>query len=127
MKRALVFLLATVACGGSYEAAPSQAPSNTSPSGTSPAVPEGGAAHTSNTAEPPPPGIASARAEIDRDEQRIAAARSDCEEACRALASMERAADHLCALDSGAECTRVRERVEAARERVRTSCGECSR
>ena len=124
MKRAL-FLLAVVACGGSYEAAPSQSPSSTSPSST--VAPEAAGASVHNAAQPPPPGIASARAEIDRDEQRIAAARSDCDEACRALASMERAADHLCALDSGAECTRVRERVEAARERVRSSCGECSR
>ena len=120
MKRVwCVAMLAAAACGGAAESAPSQSPSGTTPE----AVPENAGAH--DTAEPP--SVASARAEVDRAEQQISAAQSDCTEACRALASMERAADHLCALDSGSECARVRQRVEAARERVRTSCGECSR
>ena len=126
MKRAAVALAFVVAaCGGSAE--PSQTPSNA----VSP-PPEGSTdVHTatpSNTGGGArSPEIAGARAEIDRAEERIAAAQSDCAEACRALASMERAADHLCALDSGAECSRVRSRVEAARERVRATCGDCGR
>ncbi len=75
----------------------------------------------------PTPEIAGARGELDRAERQLSSSLGDCAAACRALASMERAADHLCALDAGAECSRARERVEAARERVRTSCGGCGR
>ena len=70
--------------------------------------------------------VAGARNELDRAEAQIGAATGDCATACRALASMERAANHLCALDSGRECDHARERLAAARERVRTSCGGCT-
>ncbi|HEY1958946.1 MAG TPA: hypothetical protein VGH28_25210 [Polyangiaceae bacterium] len=120
MKRAGWLLIASVAaCGGAAEA-PSQTPAGASAAPTSP---ESAGQRNEST----PEAVVSARSEVDRAEQRISAAQSDCAEACRALASMERAAEHLCALDSGAECTHVRERVEAARERVRSTCGECSR
>ena len=66
-----------------------------------------------------------ARGELDRSEAQVNAAMSDCATACRALESMERAAEHLCALDDGSECGRARERLEAARQRVRASCGGC--
>ena len=47
-----------------------------------------------------------------------------CATACRALASMQRATDHLCGLagDSDARCTGARDRVRGARERVTSSC-----
>jgi hypothetical protein len=66
-----------------------------------------------------------ARGDLDRAESQVSAAMSDCATACRALESMERAAEHLCALDGGSECGRARERLEAARQRVRASCGGC--
>lgn len=56
------------------------------------------------------------------DEQRPAA--DPCTVACRALASMERAAGHLCGLsgDSDPTCTSARERVKAASARVAARC-----
>lgn len=50
-----------------------------------------------------------------------------CALACRALASMERATDHLCGLagDADERCTGARGRVERARERVAASCPTC--
>lgn len=79
-----------------------------------------------NTSRPQAPEVAGARHELDDAEGRLNAAQNDCAAACRALASMERAAEHLCALESGTECGHARDRVEAARERVRAHCGGCA-
>jgi hypothetical protein len=74
-------------------------------------------------------GRAAARVELARAEAALAAAQGDCAVACRALASMQRATDHLCALvedsDDGRRCEDARKRLLAARNRVRSSCGEC--
>jgi hypothetical protein len=53
---------------------------------------------------------------------------SPCETACRALASMDRSATHICSLagDDSDHCSNARERVRSATERVRQSCSECS-
>jgi hypothetical protein len=47
-----------------------------------------------------------------------------CAVACRALASMERAANHLCGLSGEAQppCTSARDRVKAANDRVAARC-----
>jgi len=120
MRRALALLaVAVAACGGS-EAAPSQTPSTTEKAAPEATTAGGGATNLA-------PEVAGARNDLDRAERDVAAAQADCAAACRALSSMERAAEHLCALDGGAECTRARERVEAARERVRAACGGCER
>ena len=66
-----------------------------------------------------------ARDELARAESEVAAAQKDCASACRALASMERAAKSLCDLGGADECSQARARVEAARDRVRSSCGSC--
>jgi hypothetical protein len=66
-----------------------------------------------------------ARDELARAESELAAAQKDCASACRALASMERAAKSLCDLGGADECLQARARVEAARDRVRSSCGSC--
>jgi hypothetical protein len=125
MKRAVAVVALLAGCGGS--AAPSMAPANTDGDHTS-ATPED--AHPSvqqnQTRQPSAPEIAGARSDLDRAESQVSAATGDCATACRALASMERAAQHLCALDSGRECDRARERLAAARERVRSSCGGCN-
>jgi hypothetical protein len=100
------------ACGGAEAASPtSAAPDNkTAPEAAgSTVVPEVGAA----------------RADFDRAENQVGAATGDCAAACRALASMQRAADHLCSVDGGPECARARQRVDTARERVQASCGQC--
>lgn len=72
---------------------------------------------------------AAARVELARAEAALAAAQGDCAQACRALASMQRATNHLCALvegsDDGRRCEDARRRLLAARDRVRSSCGEC--
>jgi hypothetical protein len=79
--------------------------------------------------QPKPPGVDTyrfnARDELNRAESQIAAAPKDCMSACRALASMERAAKSLCDLGGADECSQARARVEAARDRVRSSCGSC--
>jgi hypothetical protein len=51
-----------------------------------------------------------------------------CTRACKALASMQRAADQLCELDgeSSPRCKSVRARVRSARHLVRSTCPTCS-
>ena len=131
------------ACGGGS----AQAPSSVTPAGQGegapppsypPAVPQATTGVTP-TDEPqphngavqprPPPPVdnyrSNARDELNRAEAQIAAAPKDCMSACRALASMERAAKSLCDLGGADECSQARARVEAARDRVRSSCGSC--
>lgn len=86
---------------------------------------------------PPPPdqpaerGAAriAARADLDRALRDLESPASDCESACRALASMERATSHLCSLaeepDDQRRCDDARLRLTAARGRVRAACGGC--
>ncbi|XXX82132.1 hypothetical protein WMF30_25565 [Sorangium sp. So ce134] len=51
-----------------------------------------------------------------------------CETACRALASMSRAAQHLCGLagDADARCDAARTRVKSATDRVEARCPRCA-
>ncbi|HEX8796212.1 MAG TPA: MYXO-CTERM sorting domain-containing protein [Polyangiaceae bacterium] len=63
-------------------------------------------------------------AEIDRDLAQ--AMGSDCDTACRALDSMRRATDRLCALDPGDRCTRARQKLANATTRVRSACPSCA-
>jgi hypothetical protein len=60
-------------------------------------------------------------------QQAPAAQPSPCATACRALASMRRASEHLCALagDGDPRCGAARERVHRADERVREACPAC--
>ena len=117
-----------VACGGA--AAPPEA---TTPSSNGAGASGGTSApeispqstHTNTDGDARAMRMNAARGELDRAESQVGAATSDCAAACRALESMERAAEHLCALDAGSECGRARERLEAARQRVRASCGGC--
>ncbi len=128
MKRAAIaFALFVAGCGGAAQ--PSMAPPAQNDGEHTMTTPESTGQPTvqsdSGGRQPNAPEIAGARSDLDRAESQIAAATGDCATACRALASMERAAQHLCALDSGRECDRARERLAAARERVRSSCGGC--
>ncbi len=70
-----------------------------------------------------------ATVEWERARAALDAAASDCALACRALASMERALVHLCALatlpDDRPRCEEARRRLLDARERVRRACGSC--
>ena len=51
-----------------------------------------------------------------------------CETACKALASMKRASEHLCSLagDGDERCSAGRDRLAKAGERVRGSCPSCA-
>lgn len=51
---------------------------------------------------------------------------SDCGLACRALGSMKRATDRLCALDPGDRCVKARQQLADATDHVRASCPECA-
>jgi hypothetical protein len=63
------------------------------------------------------------RAEIESDF--AVTERADCSLACRALDSMRRATDRLCALDPGDACADARAKVRRSTERVRSACGDC--
>lgn len=69
--------------------------------------------------------LPAARADWQKNEHDFDLAASDCTLACKALASLERAADHLCAVAEPDECTDARARVDRARRAVQTQCGGC--
>jgi len=72
------------------------------------------------------PRLAAARGELERAAADLEAGLAECTSACRALASMERAADHLCELDGAKECSSAKERVERARAKVKSSGCSCA-
>jgi predicted RNA-binding Zn-ribbon protein involved in translation (DUF1610 family) len=103
------------------------------PFATPPAAPE-----PSPPPPPPPPAATVAPApSTDQANERKAAdasppalsatALDSCSTACSALASMTRAAEHLCSLAGAADtrCTSARTRVHAATTRVHASCPTC--
>ena len=51
---------------------------------------------------------------------------SDCTTACRALASIRRAADKICELEPGDRCTAGRAKADEATRRVREACPDCA-
>jgi hypothetical protein len=75
--------------------------------------------------------LALSRAQRDLDVARreLEVAAGDCQSACRALGSMDRAAGRLCDLatlpDEIRRCDEAKRRLHAARDRVRSTCGEC--
>ena len=97
---------------------------------------------TGKTAPPPPSAntgatptlvddIPHAKIAFDQSEAAFTASGTDCAQLCKALASMQRAADHLCDLTKdGADlekqkCTDARVRVTSAKDRVAKVCGGC--
>lgn len=91
-------------------------------------------------AQPPPP-LSPSESSMSRPMRMLAddlvvaesamlTAGHDCTSACRALRSMQRAAARLCSIaatdDEREVCRRAQERVRGARERVRSSCGQCT-
>jgi hypothetical protein len=78
-----------------------------------------------------PAGRARVRLSEARRELDIAASDRDCARACRALESMERAAQQVCELARSAEergeCASATAQVEKARDRVNSACGSCPR
>jgi hypothetical protein len=83
-------------------------------------------------AQPPPPTGTTAPgpktpAEARGAERPSKAVGDPCATACRALASMRRAVDHLCGLagDTDPRCGDARTRVKSATDRVRAQCSAC--
>ena len=60
------------------------------------------------------------------EDQAAALSTDDCTTACKALASMQRAADRLCKMDPGPSCTKARATVDSATRRVRDACPTCA-
>lgn len=50
---------------------------------------------------------------------------ADCSAACRALSSIRRAAERICALEPGPRCDAAREKAADATRRVREACPDC--
>jgi hypothetical protein len=71
-----------------------------------------------------PSDIASLEDEIAR--ARVALQTEDCATACKALSSLLRAADKLCALDPGPRCSAARAKADDATSRVRAACPDCA-
>lgn len=73
--------------------------------------------------------IQSAANEVDSSQRELDVAAGDCRNACRALASMDRAAGRLCGLTQGdpepRRCDDAKQRVYSARDRVKATCGQC--
>ena len=51
---------------------------------------------------------------------------SDCAAACKALASIRRAADRICELEPGPRCDAARTKADNATKKVRDACPECA-
>lgn len=58
-------------------------------------------------------------------EEHVALSTADCNAACRALASIRRAADKICALEPGPRCDSARDKATDASRRVRDACPDC--
>ena len=69
--------------------------------------------------------IGNARSDFQGSARELELAASDCQAACKALSSLERAANHLCAVAEPDECTDARARVDRARRAVTSQCGGC--
>jgi hypothetical protein len=69
--------------------------------------------------------LAAGRIDFQKSEHDFELAATDCTLACKALASLERAANHLCAVAEPDECNDARVRVDRARRAVNAQCGGC--
>jgi hypothetical protein len=155
MAFAIVVSLPLTMCGGAVrEKAPAASPSPAEYTGApgypgSPPASDAASSAGAAPAEPgplPPPappqaaGVptdqdtlasrkAAARGDFDHAQRDLQAAASDCAAACKALASMDRAASHMCELADNPEdqrrCDDAKVRLGTARERVRSACGTC--
>jgi len=78
-----------------------------------------------------PAGRARVRLAEARRELEIATSERDCARACRALESMERAAQQVCELarspEERSECTSATQQVDRARDKLQNACGGCPR
>jgi hypothetical protein len=91
------------------------------------AAPLGGAEATTIQEARPPAKKETLAAEAPASEEQQGVARDPCAVACRALASMQRAAAHLCGLtgEQDGRCESARTRAATASARVREACPRC--
>ena len=129
---ALAAAIIVASCGGAAPEAGSSSPAAyPSPNPEDVQGVHAGGAPTAATAateyaKPPSAQKANALAQFNDAEGQVQSSLSDCATACRALASMENAANHICELDQGGgDCSSARQRVNAARDRVLRACGAC--
>jgi hypothetical protein len=136
----LVVLMTAAACAANAPEpkSPEAAPPPASPStpATQPGVPQQAQPYP---APPPPPagalpgqpGMADtpesrATRDFDAAERELSVAAGDCNNACRALGSMDRAAGNICKLSTDKpRCEDASAKVRTAREKVKNSCGDC--
>ncbi len=69
--------------------------------------------------------VPAARLDYESSAKAVDNAMSNCQEACKALQSLERAANHLCAVAEPEECSDARQRFDRARRAVQQQCGGC--
>lgn len=135
----LALAASLAACAMSKESEPARAPEApppapaTYPTSTMPGV---------TSAPPPPPPAAEPPpntaqkepdplwVEFERVDREVALSTNDCATACRALASLERAAKRVCEgaaqLGEGGRCGEATKRLREARGRVRSACTRCA-
>jgi hypothetical protein len=136
-------LVAMLACGigcGGAPGAGAKAPSNTPTTTSQPTTGDGAGGVTAPMpgGEKTPSGegmivddVAHAQVQFDDSHKAFTVASGDCTSMCKALSSMQRAADHLCGLtkdggDSGKKrCDDAQAKVDGAKERVKATCGGC--
>ena len=98
------------------------------PPAAAPPPPTGGAAD--RALSPPPsatPTLSESWMALEQAAAELQTAGNDCGTACRALGSMKRAKDNICAITGAddARCERAVDQVTVAARRVRAACGEC--
>lgn len=59
------------------------------------------------------------------NEEHAALSTQDCVTACKALASIRRAADKICGLEPGPRCVDARAKADDAQRRVQAACPDC--
>lgn len=100
------------------------------PGAPPPPAAQGAAAPSSEAAPEEERGsVAEARRRWEMAARELDGASRSCAEACRALASLERATTHLCEVAATAgqptRCTDAQARLRVARDKVRSSCTTC--
>lgn len=118
-----------------YSQQPSQygQPQPPPPSATTPSTPPAEAPKAEPSAAMTPQGRSMALTkdtnDIEAAQRELDVAGSSCQNACRALGSMDRAAGHLCLLtredNTHDRCDDAKRRLYNARDKVRGSCGSC--
>lgn len=131
MKRSVIVAmgcLAAVGCAAA-EKRPAQEPASVAPGQAGyPAQPSTSTPSASSQTEAPPPPapeLGNAQDDFESNRKKIEGPGLKCEDACKALGSMDRAAGRICGLDNGDKCVDVKQKLYSARDRVKASCQTC--